>query len=219
MRRIELAAGWLLLIGVAVFFAAPILVSASVSFTDDSMMTFPLQGFSWRWFRRIIEDLAWRRSLLDTLVVRSIFTTLATTVGTLSVYGIGRIQRTSLRNSLLVVFLAPLAVPYISFGMAIYPVFAAFHLIGTRLGVALAQTVISMPFVVIAVISTQRRRDRTLESAARTLGASPFSAFRYVVLPLLSPGIAAGAILSFMTSFEVIRTRRGRNRCHVQCGV
>jgi putative spermidine/putrescine transport system permease protein len=191
-----------LLVMVFGFLVAPILISACVSFTSDALMTFPPNGFSWRWYRNIIDDATWPDALLDTLVVGSLCTVIATAVGTLSAYGIGRIQHPALRNAVLVTFLAPLAVPYVSFGMAVYPVFASYHLIGTRLGVALAQAVIAVPFVVIAVISTQRRRDRVLENAARTLGARPLAAFRYIVLPLLAPGIIAGAILSFMTSFD-----------------
>src|SRR5262249_21619197 len=98
--------------------------------------------------------------------------------------------------------LTPLAVPYMSLGMAIYPILARSGFVGTTFGVALAQSVIALPFVVIAVTSTIRRKDRSLEQAARTLGASPFRSFRHVVLPLLAPGISAGAILAFMTSFD-----------------
>jgi putative spermidine/putrescine transport system permease protein len=184
------------------FLVAPILVSASVSFTNDTFMGFPPSGFSFRWYRGLVDDPVWRAALLDTVVIGALCTVFATTVGTLSAYGISRIHSPFLRNAILVIFLAPLAVPYVSFGMAIYPIFASYHLIGTRLGVALAQAIISLPFVVITVISTQRRRDRILENAARTLGARPLAAFRYIVLPMLAPGIVAGAILAFMTSFD-----------------
>ena len=190
------------LILVLFFLVAPIFVSASVSFTASRFMTFPPEGFSWRWYGVIMSDSKWRGSLFDTVVIGALCTLIATTVGTLSAYGISRIRQPFIRNAVLVVFLAPLVVPYVSFGMAIYPVFAWYRLIGTYPGVALAQAVISIPFVVITVISTIRRRDQTLEAAARTLGATPLKAFRYVVLPLLTPGILAGAVLAFMTSFD-----------------
>jgi putative spermidine/putrescine transport system permease protein len=83
-----------------------------------------------------------------------------------------------------------------------YPIFARLGLIGTQVGVALAQTILALPFVVLAVTSTIRRKDRELEQAARTLGASPVATFRYIAFPLLLPGIAAGAVLAFMTSFD-----------------
>jgi len=192
----------LFLTAAVVFLVAPLIISASVSFTSDTVMSYPPTGFSLRWYRQIATDPMWHKALVDTVIIGAICTVIATTIGTLSAYGISRIGRPVVRNGILVLFLAPLAVPYVSFGMSIYPVFAPYRLIGTHLGVAIAQAVISIPFVVLTVISTIRRRDRTLESAARSLGASPFQAFYHVVLPLLMPGIVAGAVLSFMTSFD-----------------
>jgi putative spermidine/putrescine transport system permease protein len=144
----------------------------------------------------------WRSAAANTIIVGIFCTVLTTVSGTLSAYGISRIRRPLVRDAILVLFMTPLAVPYMSLGMAMYPTFARLGLIGTTFGVALAQSVIAFPFVVLAVTSTIRRKDRTLEQAARTLGASPLRSFRYVVLPLLAPGISAGAILAFMTSFD-----------------
>lgn len=184
------------------FLVAPILVSASVSFTSDRFMNFPPNGFSLRWYAKLGQDPNWRGAFLDTLVIGLLCTTIATTLGTLAAYGISKIKRHAWRNAVLLLFLSPLVVPYVSFGMAVYPVFAWYRLIGTHVGVALAQAVISIPFVVFTVLSTIRSRDQVLEAAARTLGASPVQAFWYVVLPLLAPGIVAGAVLAFLTSFD-----------------
>ena len=202
MQRIALYLPGAFLASIAVFLVAPILVTVSVSFTSGAFLSFPPEGFSLRWYQMIIHDEKWRSSLQDTVIVGTICTIVSTTVGTLAAYGISRISNKALRNVTLVLFLSPLVVPYVSYAMAIYPVFAGYRLIGTHLGVALAQSTISIPWVVITVISTMRRRDKVLESAARTLGATPLQAFVYVVLPLLAPGIVAGAILSFMTSFD-----------------
>lgn len=185
-----------------VFLVAPIIISTSVSFTSDRFMNFPPNGFSLRWYLRIAQDPGWRGAFIDTIIIGSICMIIATTVGTLSAYGISRIRSGFLRNTVLILFLSPLVVPYVSFGMAVYPTFAYYRIIGTYLGVALAQSVIAIPFVVITVISTIRRRDQALEAAARTLGASPAQAFWHVVLPLLTPGIVAGAVLSFLISFD-----------------
>jgi ABC-type spermidine/putrescine transport system permease subunit II len=187
---------------VFIFLMLPIFVAASVSFTADPSMTFPPTGFSLRWYMELVESANWRAAIYNTLVVGTVCATFATVIGTLSAYGISRIRTPLLRDVFLILFLTPLAVPYMSLGMAMYPVFAQLGLIGTRLGVALAQSVIAMPFVVIAVTSTIRRKDRSLEQAARTLGASPLASFCYIVLPLLKPGIWAGGVLAFMTSFD-----------------
>jgi putative spermidine/putrescine transport system permease protein len=202
VNKMKLALWPVFLSCVAAFMVIPLLISLSVSVTTDSIMTFPPKGFSWRWYREIISDSVWTDAFLDTMVIGSICAAIATTIGTLSAYGITRIHHESARNWILVVFLGPLAVPFVSLGMSVYPVFAWCRLIGTHLGVALAQAVISIPFVVLAVLASIRRSDRDLESAARTLGARPLQAFYHVTLPMLRPGILAGAILSFMTSLD-----------------
>jgi putative spermidine/putrescine transport system permease protein len=68
--------------------------------------------------------------------------------------------------------------------------------------VALAQALFALPLVVLSVLPVIRRRDLQLERAARTLGAGPWTSFRLVMLPILAPGIAVGAALSFMISFD-----------------
>jgi ABC-type spermidine/putrescine transport system permease subunit II len=199
----NLSAGFaILLVAVVIFLVAPILTTASVSFTSERFMTFPPPGWSLRWYRQIFIDTNWHLAFVDTIVIGAICACVATIIGTLSAYGISRIRNASVRNALLILFLSPLVVPFVSFGMAVYPVFATYRLIGTCFGVALAQSIVSIPFVVLAVFSCIRPRDRVLENAARSLGASPAQAFTYVTLPLLKPGVFAGAVLSFMTSFD-----------------
>lgn len=198
MRPIGIAA----LILIFVFLVAPILVAASVSFTADEFISFPPVGFSWKWYGEIASNPVWRRAVTNSVIAGGLCAVIATVSGTLTAYGISRIRSRGLREAALIFFVMPLAVPHMSLAMALYPVFAKFGLIGTLTGVALAQSIFALPFVVLAVASVIRRRDRDLEQAARTLGASPARSFFHVVLPLLTPGIAAGAILSFMVSFD-----------------
>jgi putative spermidine/putrescine transport system permease protein len=187
---------------VSLFLVLPILITASVSVTADTFIAFPPKGLSLRWYGELATNMEWRHAIVNTLIVGSLSALLATVIGTMIAYGISRTKNRLLRDALLIMFLAPLAVPYMSLGMAMYPVFAKMGLIGTRVVVAIAQAVLGIPFVVLSVSSTIRRRDRALETAARTLGASPVKSFWYVGLPLMLPGVAAGAVLAFMTSFD-----------------
>lgn len=187
---------------VVVFAAAPIVVGASVSVTAGDFLVFPPEGISGRWYVAIFGDARWRSALVNSLVIAGVCTAFATVLGTLTAYGIASTSNALLRRGFVVLFILPLAVPHMSLSMALYPVFARLGLIGTHLGVALAQTLFALPLVVLAVLAVVRRRDLQLERAARTLGAGPFAAFRLVVLPLLSSGITVGAVLAFMTSFD-----------------
>lgn len=187
---------------VILYMAAPILVGASVSLTAGDMLAFPPEGRSLRWYGTILNDPGWRQAFANSLTIGLICMAVATSVGTLTAFGIAQLPSDLLRRAMIVLFILPLAVPHMSLAMALYPVFAQLGLIGTRLGVALAQALFSLPLVVLSVLAVIRRRDLQLERAARTLGAGPIASFRLVLLPLLTPGIAVGAALSFMTSFD-----------------
>ncbi|MEU9339020.1 molybdate ABC transporter permease subunit [Streptomyces sp. NPDC048290] len=67
----------------------------------------------------------------------------------------------------------------------------------TTTGVVIAEAFVAMPFLVISVEGTLRAADQRYEEAATTLGASRFTAFRRVTLPLIAPGVAAGAVLAW----------------------
>ena len=187
---------------VVVYAIAPIFVGASVSVTGGDFLAFPPEGFSLRWYRTLVTDGRWRVAFLNSFLIAGLCTVVATVLGTLTAYGIAVTPSRRVRQSMMVLFILPLAVPHMSLAMALYPVFARFGLIGTHLGVALAQALYALPLVVLAVLAVIRRRDLQLASAARTLGAGPVSAFRLVILPLLKPGIVVGAALACMTSFD-----------------
>ncbi len=190
------------LVLVVVYAVAPILVGASVSVTAGDFLVFPPEGFSLRWYANLAAEPRWRAAFANSLIIALLCTVIATAIGTLTAYGIATIAGPRLRQALVVLFVLPLAVPHMSLAMALYPVFARLGLIGTHLGVALAQALFSVPLVVLAVLSVTRRRDLLLVQAARTLGAGPVAAFRHVMLPQLAPGIAVGAALAAMTSID-----------------
>lgn len=187
---------------VVLYMVAPILVGASVSITGSDFLAFPPEGFSARWYANIASDRLWRAAFLNSLIVGVLAAGLATVLGTLSAYGIALTENAFLRRSLIVLFVLPLAVPHMTLSLAFYPVFAKLGLIGTHLGVAMAQALFALPLVVLSVLPVIRRRDLQLERAARTLGAGPVASFRLVMLPILAPGIAVGAALAFMISFD-----------------
>lgn len=185
-----------------IYMVAPIVVSANVSLTAGDFLVFPPEGISLRWYIVIITDRLWRIAFFNSILIGLLATLLATVLGSLSAYGIALIENVRLRRMLIVLFVLPIAVPHMSLSMSFYPVFAKLGLIGTHLGVALAQTLFAIPLVVLSVLPIIRRRDLQLERAARTLGAGPFASFRLVMLPIMAPGISVGAVLSFMISFD-----------------
>ena len=92
--------------------------------------------------------------------------------------------------------------PHIVLSIAIYGLFSQLGLIGEWYGIAVAHTVLALPFVVIVLLSGLRDFDTSLELAARGLGAGPLKAARTVTLPILAPSVYSAAFLAFITSFD-----------------
>ena len=102
------------------------------------------------------------------------------------------------------VLLSPMIVPVIIIAVGFYFFFAPLGLTGTYLGLILAHAALGAPFVVVTVMATLQGFDRSLMRAAASLGAGPATTFFRVVLPLIGPGVASGALFAFATSFDEV---------------
>jgi putative spermidine/putrescine transport system permease protein len=104
--------------------------------------------------------------------------------------------------ALVAMLTTPMVVPVIVTAVAIYFGFSFVGLNNTLTGLILAHTVLSVPYVLLTVLATLTTFDRNLLKAAATCGAPPHVAFTRVVLPLIAPGVATGALFAFATSFD-----------------
>lgn len=200
-RRIEpsrIAAG--ILGGVVfVFLALPIVVIAFSAFSPTAFPEFPPTGFSLQWFNEVFTSRGWMRAIQTSLVLLCIVTPLTVVLGTLASYALHstKSKAASLLQSFL---LSPLMVPQIVLGIALLYVFSSLGLAGSLLGMAIGQAVICLPYVVRCVNASIASFDPRLEAASMSLGASPAQTFRRVTLPLIKPGIIAGAVFAAVTS-------------------
>jgi putative spermidine/putrescine transport system permease protein len=186
---------------VVAYLLLPIVVTVIGSLTSEPSLTFPPQGFSLRWYGEFFSSPEWRRAAVNSLVIGGTACAIATVVGTALAYAITQ-QTGRIRDILLAAALTPLVVPYVVVAVALYPLFADWGLLNSRFGVALAHSVIGVPFVILSVLSALRPEDLQLASAARTLGATRSRAFFHVVLPLMLPGVVAGATFAFAVSLD-----------------
>lgn len=99
------------------------------------------------------------------------------------------------KRALLFLFLLPLMVPPITYGIPLATVMYRLHLAGTLPGVVLANMIPALPFVILVMTPFIEQIDPNLESAARTLGAGTPRMFWHVLAPLLGPGILAASLL------------------------
>lgn len=186
-----------------IFLILPTLVVAPISFTETDFITFPPHGFSTRWYEEFFTRREWRGSLVTSAIVAVLTTVLATTLGTMIALGLGELPRRAGR-AVSFFFLLPMIVPTIITATALYTPFSRLGLIASIPGLVLAHTILALPFVVINVSAILQKLDRRVVNAARSLGASSAVAFRRVTLPILAPGIAAGAVFAFLTSFDEV---------------
>ncbi len=109
-------------------------------------------------------------------------------------YALARVQFPG-KHFVMLVFLLPLMVPPVTYGIPMATVMYKVGLAGTLSGVILANLVPALPFVILVMTPFIEQIDPNLESAARIFGANTFRYFRYVLLPLLVPGMLAAGLL------------------------
>ncbi len=186
---------------ILVFLVLPIGIVFPLSFSSGSYLSFPPPGFSLRWYAAFFSSSSWTGAAMVSLQVAVPVTLLAVLLGTPAAIGLlrGRFWGKRLVNGLV---LAPIVVPGIIVAIGTYFVYARYGLVGHPIALVLGHTCLAVPFVVINVTAALQGVDRQLERASLSLGAPPFATFRQVTLPLILPGILAGAVFAFITSFD-----------------
>ncbi|WP_439686403.1 Spermidine/putrescine transport system permease protein ABC Transporter permease protein [Cupriavidus oxalaticus] len=184
-----------------VFMVAPLLVVVAVSFTGKGYISMPTDGLSLRWFRAIadaheIVDAFW---LSLTLGLAS--ATIAVVLAVPAALALVR-HRFPGRGALMAFFLSPLMIPHVVLGVAFLRFFTTLGVTGSFFWLALTHVVVVMPYALRLVLAAATGLDRDAERAALSLGASRFTAFRRVVLPLILPGVVGGWMLAFIQSFD-----------------
>ncbi len=185
------------------FLMAPTLVVVPMSFTASNSLTFPPEGFSTRWYERMLTDPQWSTGFVNSAQVAFLTAVLATVLGTLAALGTvrGRFPGKSAVNALI---LSPLVVPVIIIAIGMFSVFVRWKITGSIVGLVLAHTALAVPFVVVNVATSLRTMDRNLELAAMNLGADPLRTFFRITLPIVLPGVFAGALFAFITSWDEV---------------
>jgi putative spermidine/putrescine transport system permease protein len=195
---------FLLLCGaVFLFLVAPILAIVPLSFNSEPWFSYPLAGFSLRWYHDFFTSVRWQNAVVNSVLVGAATTVLATVLGTLAALGLSR-GRLPFRALIMSLLISPMIVPVVITSVAMYFFYALANLANTYPGIVLAHTALATPFVVITVTATLSGFDHTLTRAAASLGASPMLAFRKVTLPMILPGVISGALFAFVTSWDEV---------------
>lgn len=188
---------------VLLFLIAPILAIMPLSFNSETFFSYPMPGYSLRWYEDFFTNDRWQSALRLSVVLAFFTTVLATTLGTLAALGMSR-GNIPFRATIMAVLISPMIVPIIISALGMFFFYAKMNLLGTLPGLVLAHTALATPFVVITVTATLSSFDRTLMRAGESLGASPSTVFFRVVMPLILPGMISGALFAFVTSFDEV---------------
>jgi len=184
------------------FLLLPIVIVVLAALNAGNYLAFPPQGLSVRWFVRAAQTTPFVTSFLFSLQLGVWVTAVSTALGTMAALYVVRHAR-RVRDLLRIAIMAPLQFPAILTGIALLIFFVATGL-GTRgmRAMFIGHTLVSLPYVFLTVSAVLVGFDRSLEEAARSLGAGPLVTFARITFPLIKGSIVSGALFAFITSFD-----------------
>ncbi|MDN7750603.1 ABC transporter permease [Burkholderia gladioli] len=186
---------------VILFMLAPLAIVVLVAFTPDETLTLPTHGVSLRWFRAILDYPDFISAFANSLKLAVLSASFSLVVALPAGLAIGR-ARFPGQEFLNALLLSPLVIPGLVLGIALLRFFALIGATGSFAWLVVAHMIIVTPFVMRLVLASVAGLDRSVEHAAASLGASVWTTFRRVTLPMIVPGITGGWLLAFINSFD-----------------
>jgi putative spermidine/putrescine transport system permease protein len=187
-----------------VILVGPVLIVLITSFTTSAALKFPPPDLSLRWYVELFDrtrSAHIHTAAGNTLWVASVATGLGTLMAVMAALSIARVDRPSAR-ALEASFLSPLILPTLAYGLATLMLFALLGFRPSLFHLVLGHLVVIAPFVFRTTLASLTQLDPTLLESAASLGAGRFYTFRRITLPIIAPGIAAGAFLAFIASID-----------------
>ena len=195
---------WRLLVSLLyLFLLGPLIVIVIVSFNAESFLSFPPQHWSLRWYGDLLLNDAFVRGFRVSLVLATATTLVAIAIGVPAAIALSR-HRFPGRDLLINFFTLPLMVPGVVLGLGLLLVLSRLRLTATYPGLLAAYLVITLPYVIRTVATSLSTVVVDYEEAAQSLGATPWRVFWRITLPLITPGIVAGAAIAFLVSFDEV---------------
>lgn len=185
------------------FLVLPILVIIPLSFSESTFLSYPMPGYSLRWYENLFESDAWMRAAKNSFIVAPLATLIATVLGTMAAIGLNKAEFPG-KGLLMAILISPMVVPAVVVGVGVYIFFAQIGLSDSYTGLILVHAALGAPFVVTTVLATLQGFNHNLVRASQSLGASPLTTFFRITLPVIAPGLISGALFAFATSFDEV---------------
>ncbi|MGZ4109847.1 MAG: ABC transporter permease [Actinomycetota bacterium] len=186
-----------------VFLYAPIVILIIFSFNDSSLVSFPWQGFTLRWYHEFLansELLGAIRTSFEIATVSSIVTVALAIPASIALVR----RRFFAKGVVSGVLFAPLVIPLVVFGIALLVLFKSVGLPLSPITVMIGHVVLAMPFAILTMVPRLERIPESLEEASRDLGGGWLRTFWSITLPLLMPAVLSAFIITFTLSFDEI---------------
>jgi spermidine/putrescine transport system permease protein len=188
---------WLML----VLLYLPIVLLFVFSFNANTILSFPLRGFTLEWFQKLFQTPNLLAAIGRSVVVAVAASTVATVLGTMIALLLSRFEFRG-KGTLTSLAILPLLVPYFVLAVALL---ILFRVIGVPLGlptIAIGHAIVALPYTTLIVLARLLGFDKQLEEASMDLGATYPSTLRLILLPMAAPAIASAFITAFTVSFD-----------------
>lgn len=182
------------------FLYLPIIVVIVFSF-NTSKRNITFEGFTFKWYAEMLENEQLMQSFYNTLIVAFVSTAISVFIGTLCAVGLHRFEfklKQLISDSLYI----PIVIPELVMGIGLLVFFSSINVETSIYTLIISHVTFSMPFVVITVRSRIAGFDKSIEEAARDLGANELSTFMRVTLPMIAPGVVSGGMLALTLSLD-----------------
>lgn len=186
---------------VYVFLLLPIAIVILASISPTSYLTFPPQGVTLDWYVKAFSQDQYVTGFRFSVILALVTVIFSTVIGTAASLALMR-YRFPGKEMINAFIMSPLIFPMVIIGIALLQFFSALHIAGSFLGLVIGHVIITFPYLIRTISASLYRFDQTLEEAAMTLGANRLKTFFLITLPLIKPGIIAGAVFAFIVSFD-----------------
>ena len=187
------------LVAILVIMYAPVALLMIFSFNDSKLPIW--RGFTLDWYKQMLVDTSIQEAFMNTIVIALVSSLIATVIGTLAAIGINRMRGWQKKWVMNVTYI-PLLSPDIVIGISLMMLFSFIHMQFGIVTLIISHITFSVPYVILSIMPKLKQMNYNLYEAALDLGATPFYAFKKVILPEILPGVVAGAFIAFTLSLD-----------------
>ncbi|MFZ1428276.1 MAG: ABC transporter permease [Geminicoccaceae bacterium] len=186
---------------IVAFLLLPLMIPIVLSVSNTPFVTFPPKGFTLEWYGKVLNEPDFTSSFGFSVVLSSVAALGAVLLGTPTAIGLVRLRFPG-RSLVQALILSPLIFPTLVTGIALLRLFSSIGSQDAFVNLVIGHVLVTAPYVVRTVSASLVTINPSIEEAARTLGASHFQAFWRITRPQIMPGLVAGALFAFVTSFD-----------------